>query len=146
MKVRVKFLYFSLLLCVALGCLLFSAVKTIQAYQQVQQSHQRILSGDVNSIDAWMTFPYIARVYHIPEGCLYQSLHFPNTWMVRHSTLRVIADHYARPVESVMRDVRQVILKYRKNHAICGTPTPPPSTAELMQRLPRARWKGKLHE
>lgn len=143
MKVRVKFLCFSLLLCLALGCLFFSAVKTIQAYQQVQQSHQRALSGDVSSIDSWMTFPYIARVYHVPESCLYQALHLPSTWMVRHSTLRVIADHYARPVEKVIQDVRQVILRYRRDHSICGTPTPLPSPAELIQNLLLARWKGE---
>lgn len=143
---RVKFLCVSLLLCLALGCLLFSAVETIQAYQKVQQSHQRILSGDVNSIDSWMTFPYIARVYHVPESCLYQSLRFPNTWMVRHSTLRVIADHYARPVDKVIRDVRQVILNYRKNHTICGTPAPSTPGVNSGQRYPLARRKGKLDE
>lgn len=143
MKVRVKFLCVSLLLCLALAGLLFSAVRTIQAYQKVQQSHQRILSGDVSSIDAWMTFPYIARVYHVPEGCLYQSLHFPSTWMVRHSTLRVIADRYARPVEKIIQDVRQVILRYRRDRTICG---PPPSTADTIQSSPLARRKGELHE
>ena len=143
---RIKFFCFCLLLCLALGCLLFSAAETIQAYQKVQQSHQRILSGDVNSIDSWMTFPYIARVYHIPEGCLYQSLRFPNTWMVRHSTLRVIADRYARPLQTVIQDVRQVILRYRKDRTICGTPIPPASTSDFMQRLPLATRKGKLDE
>ncbi len=143
---RIKFFCVCLLLCLALGCLLFSAAETIQAYQKVQQSHQRILSGDVNSIDAWMTFPYVARVYHIPEGCLYQSLNLPNTWMVRHSTLRVIADHYARPVQAVIQDVRQVILRYRKNHAICGAQTPAASTASLAQSLSLATRKGEFDE
>jgi len=143
LKVHVKFLCFCLLLCLALGCLFFSAVKTIQAYQQVQQSHQRTLSGDVSSIDSWMTLPYIAHVYHIPESCLYQSLNLPGSWMVRHSTLRVIADHYALPTERLIQEVRQVILRYRKDHSICGTPTPLPSPAELLQNLPRALWKGK---
>jgi hypothetical protein len=129
LNVHLKFFYVSFLLCVALACLLLSAARTIQAYQQLQQSHQRILSGDVSSIDAWMTFPYIARVYQIPENCLYQSLRFPNTWMVRHATLHVIADHYARPLQNVIREVQRIIVHYRQNHAICGPPASPSSMA-----------------
>lgn len=136
-RIHVKFLCVSLLLCLALACLLFSATRTIQAYQQLQQSHQRILSGDVSSVDAWMTFPYIARVYHIPENCLYQTLHLPGTWMVRHSTLRVIADYYARPVDSIIRDVQRVILGYRQNHAICGTLAPSSATVSA------GNWQGR---
>lgn len=141
MRIYVKFLCVSLLLCLALACLLFSATRTIQAYQQLQQSHQRTLSGDVSSVDAWMTVPYIARVYHIPENCLYQTLRLPGTWMVRHSTLRVIADHVARPVDSVIRDVRRVILRYRQNHAICGTPAPSTSTVSAA-----GNWQGGWYE
>jgi hypothetical protein len=146
-NVHIKFLCVSLLLCLALAGLLFSATRTIQAYQQLQQSHQRTLSGDVSSIDAWMTFPYIARVYQIPENCLYQSLHLPGSWTVRHSTLRVIADHYTRSVDSVIKDVQQVILRYRRDHTICGTPALA-SRARSAQghRRPALSWKGVLHD
>lgn len=128
---HVKFLCVTLLLCLALACLLFFTARTIQAYQQFQQNHQRILSGDVSSIDTWMTFPYIAHVYRIPENCLYQSLRLPNTWMVRHATLRVIADHYARPLPGIIRDVQRVILRYRQDHTICEPAAPPVSPAGL---------------
>lgn len=147
MNAYIKFLCVSLLLCLALAGLLFSATRTIQAYQQLQQSHQRILSGDVSSIDAWMTFPYIAHVYQIPENCLYQSLHLPGSWTVRHSTLRVIADHYARSVDSVIRDIRQIILRYRTDHTICGTPSPTIRTHSGHEhRFLALSRKGELHE
>lgn len=146
-NVHIKFLCVSFLLCLALVCLLFSATRTIQAYQQLQQSHQRTLSGDVSSIDAWMTFPYIARVYHVPENCLYQSLHLPGSWTVRHSTLRVIADHYARSVDSVIKDVQQAILRYRINHIICGTlVSASRARSALEYRFPALIRKGELHE
>lgn len=128
--------------------MLFSAVGTIQAYQKFQQNHQRILSGDVSTVDSWMTLPYVARVYHVPEPCFYQSLNVSATWLTRHSTLRDIAGHYKRPVNNVIIEVRQVILNYRKHHTICGPPASPTPTGnvELLHRFPFAGRKGKSDE
>jgi hypothetical protein len=129
--------------------MLFSAVGTIQAYQQLQQNHQRILAGDITTVDSWMTLPYVARVYHVPEACLYPSLHLPNTWTVRHSTLRSIADRYKRPVDKVIHDVQQVIISYRAHHSMCGPPaSPTPKTASFAfrQRFSFAARKGAFHE
>lgn len=128
MKIRVKFLLVSLLLILALACMFFSAAGTIQAYQQFEKNHQRITSGDVSTVDAWMTLSYVAHVYHVPETCLYQSLHVLNSWLTRRATLRALADRYRRPVNQVILDVQHAILNYRKHHVICPEPSPPPTT------------------
>lgn len=148
MRTSVKFLCVSLLLCLALVCMLFSAVGTLRAYQQLQQKHQRVLVGDVTTIDSWMTLPYIARVYHVPEACLYPSLHLPSSWLVRHSTLRTIADHYKRPVTRVIHDVQQAILNYRQHRNACEAPaSPTPSASPVPHKgLPAVARKGSLDE
>jgi hypothetical protein len=128
LKIRVKFLLVSLLLALALACMFFSAAGTIQAYQQFEKNHQRITSGDVSTVDSWMTLPYVAHVYHVPETCLYQSLHVLNSWPTRHETLRALADRYRRPVNQVILEVQYAILNYRKHHIICPAPSPPPTT------------------
>ena len=150
LKIHLKLLCIGLLLGATVACMLFSAVGTIQAYQQLQQNHQRVMSGDVTTIDSWMTLPYVARVYHVPEGCLYPSLHLSNSWQVRHSTLRALADRSGRPVATIIHEVQQVILNYRRHHGTCGplSPSPPPSAASSVfrQRFPLAGWKGALNE
>lgn len=142
MKVHIKFICASLLLCLALTFMFLTATGTIQAYQHFEQDHQRIQAGDVTTVSSWMTIPYIARVYHVPEKCFSQSLHIADRWLVEHATLRVIADHYQRPIDRFIRDVQHVILGYRQRKISCSAPTSPAKNVRT-QTLSIPMWKGK---
>ena len=146
MKTSVKFTYTSLLLCLALALTCFTASGTIQAYQQFQRDHQSVQNGDVTTVRPWMTIPYIARVYRVPEPCLTQTLHLNDHWLVEHATLRVLADHYQRPLERLILDVQHVILNYRRKQLNCG---PPPQTIQQtasIHTIPFSLLKGEPHE
>ena len=145
MTLRVKFLCVSLLLCLALAGTFLSAAGTIQAYQQFQKSHQHILRGDVNTVSSWMTLPYIAQVYHVPQNCLTQALHISNPWLIHHATLHGIADYTRRPLNTVLLNVQNAILTYRKKHTACPAPAPPgtKTTASIFPLLPSALWRGE---
>ena len=124
MKTRDKFIYTSLLLCLAVFLTFFTATSTIQAYQYFQQDHQRIQAGDVTTVSSWMTIPYVSRVYKVPEPCFTQTLHLSNRWLVEHATLRTVADHYQRPLAGLLLDVQHVILNYRRKQLTCEQPPP----------------------
>jgi hypothetical protein len=123
-NVRLKLLITSLLLCIALASVIFAAASTVRAYQHFTQNHQQIATGDTSTVSSWMTLPYIAHVYHIPESCLFQSLHIPAPISKKYATLRFIADYVHRPLDAVMHDVRITIEQYRQHHLICPSSTP----------------------
>jgi hypothetical protein len=95
-------------------------VTTLKAIQQFRQQHALTASGDVSTIRPWMTVPFIAHVYHVPENYLYQSLRISNPQPVRQATLRVLADRSNRPVNDVIHDLQKAILIYRKQHSWSG--------------------------
>ncbi len=132
MSVRIKLIGTGLLLCVALGATIFCAIQTVQAIQRFEETRNLTLSGDVSTISDWMTLPYVARVYHVPENYLDQWLHISNRQSARHATLRSLAGRLNRPVDSLIRDIQKAILTYRKQHAPhTGNTRPakgPPST------------------
>lgn len=128
MKTHVKLAITGLLLSLAVILVCFSATSTIQAYKHIQQNNRRVQTGDVTTIDAWMTIPYIARVYHVPELCFTQTLRISNRTLAEHATLRTIADHYHWPVQTLIQRMQQVILQYRQKRLSCN---PPPKSSPM---------------
>jgi len=117
LNARLKLIGTGILLCLALGLTVFCAIQTVQAIQRFEQDRKLAISGDVSTISSWMTVPYIARFYHVPESYLDESLHITNGQSVRHDTLRVLADRVKRPVNSLIHDIQQAILNYRNQRS-----------------------------
>ena len=116
MSARIKLIGTGILLCLALGATIFCALQTVQAIQRFEESRNLATSGDVSTIGDWMTLPYIARVYHVPENYLDQWLHIRDRQSTRHTTLHALADRYNRPVDSLIHDIQRAIVTYRKQH------------------------------
>ena len=116
MSKRMKLIGTGILLCLALGLTTCYAIETVQAAQRFEEKRHLTLSGDVSTIRPWMTVPYIARVYHVPESYLYQWLHITNPQSVRRASLQTLADRYNRPVDSLIHEVQKAILTYRQQH------------------------------
>lgn len=115
----------SILLCVALVAVVITTLGTVRAIQSLQQQHTLAKAGDVSTIRPWMTIPYIAHTYHVPENYLYDSLHIPDTHTTRHMPLHALATHYQRPLSSVVQDVQSAVTLYRKQHPQPHTNMPP---------------------
>ncbi len=122
MHARLKLLGTAMLVCLAVGLLVFFAVQTVRAVQRFQQNHPLALSGDVRTIRPWMTIPYIARVYRIPERDLLQALDISDPRSVRHVTLYVLAERVHRTPNALIHEIQTAILTYRQQH-----PSPSPS-------------------
>jgi hypothetical protein len=116
LSVQAKLVIVSVLLALALGITAFFASETLQAFQEFQQQHALILAGDVRSIRPWMTIPYIAHTYHVPQSYLYQSLHIADTQPPRHATLHALAIRYNRSENELIHTLQNAILVYRRHH------------------------------
>lgn len=132
MNTRAKLFGTGFLLCIAVGVTIFCGYQTFQAIQTFQKNHNLALTGDVSTIRYWMTFPYIARAYHVPETYLDDALHLSNAPSLRRASLRTLAMHFNRPVNAFISQVQQVILAYRKQHPYHS------STLALHDRSPPA--------
>ncbi len=115
MSVRVKFVIVGVLLLLALSITIIAALATIQAFQGLQQQNALVNSGDVRTVSDWMTIPYIAHTYHVPEDYLYQWLHITGT-QFSHVTLRLLAARYHRPISDLVHSVQAAIRAYRTHH------------------------------
>lgn len=125
----------SLLLLLAIVLTVIAANSTIKAFQTFQQENELARRGDVSTIRAWMTVPYISRHYHVPESFLYDSLHLNTSSVDRHTrphlTLTAISIMTKRNVNDLVLDIQQDIRRYHQQHhsARCSPhcPSPPPS-------------------
>jgi hypothetical protein len=121
LNARLKLAITGLLLCLALSLTIFCAVQTVQAFQNFQQVHRLAATGDVSTIRPWMTVPFIAHYYHVPESYLDQSLHIANDRTIRHLPLRVLATRFKRPLNGLIHDIQRAILNYRKHRPAIRT-------------------------
>ncbi len=98
--------------------------------------HARLQPGetDVELIRPWMTIPYIARIYRVPEETLWEGLGIPPAGN-RHKSLRTLDSEYAggRP-GAILNKVKDLILHYQEQ----PTPTPAPSTTPSSTPSPGA--------
>jgi hypothetical protein len=121
---RVKLGMLCVLLLLALGCVAFTAVNTVQAMRNLQRQYSGVRVGDVSTIRPWMTIRAVSHVYHVPEDYLYRSLDIANTNSSHHATLYEIASRKRWSVEQTLRAIQHAIVAYRKGHPPLAPPTP----------------------
>ncbi len=138
---RVKLGLLCLLLFLMIGILAFTAANTFVAVQNLREQYSNVKSGNVNTIDPWMTIHVVSHIYNVPEDYLYHSLQisYPNGY--RHTTLYELASHKRQPINQVIHTVQHAILLYRKAH--------PKSLIPAMglprSRKPLAPTPGRMH-
>ncbi|MDQ2717119.1 MAG: hypothetical protein M3Z08_19630 [Chloroflexota bacterium] len=126
MSLRIKLVLVGVLLFLALGTTAIAAGSTYQAVQRLQQQNALAKVGDVRTIRPWMTIPYIAHMYHVPEAYLYKWLRLTANPALHHTTLHALSIAYKRPVNDLIRDIQDAIKTYRKQHPNHPEHRPPP--------------------
>ena len=91
-------------------------MQTVRAIQRFQQTRTLTAEGDVSTISPWMTIHYISRVYHVPEGYLYESLHIVYPQQTYRTSLRSLAVRYNRSLAGLISDIQTAIKTYRYQH------------------------------
>lgn len=115
MSLRAKFILHSILLVVALLGAVLAARAAMGAIATFQHQNALARTGDVRSMRPWMTIPYIAHEYHVPDHYLYEALNITRNYP-DHSTLQAIALHSHRPVNELIHQLQMAIIAYRKQH------------------------------
>ncbi len=115
MSLRAKLILNSALLVLALLCALLAAREMVGAFTAFQQQEALAKAGDVRTIRSWMTIPYIAHQYHVPERYLYGKINVAEEYPT-HSTLHAIALRYHRSLDQLIHQLQAAITDYRKQH------------------------------
>ena len=123
-----------LVILAGFGLTAFFGVRALHSYRQLHLARLHPNETDVNLIRGWMTLPYIARAYRVPESVLWQELGIPEHGN-RAKSLRALDRQYAagKP-ELILTRVKDIISQYKSQHpGSPGLPTPtvPTGTARL---------------
>lgn len=114
-------------------------MQTVKAIQRFEQTRILTAEGDVSTIRPWMTIRYVARVYHVPEGYLYESLHIVYPPPIYRTSLRSLAVRYNRSLDGLISDLQTAIKSYRKQHPPYGSPY-------SLNGMVCAQWRGVKRE
>jgi len=95
----------------------FFGLRAYHAYDRFQGSALTAGTTDVEAIRGWMTLPYIAHAYGVPEDALFGALGIPIAGNER-SSVKQLVTRYQRDPLATRQMIQQVLLQYQR------TPTP----------------------
>ena len=114
------------------AAILFFGTRVIQAYKKFEGRRPPPPGApvtDVELIRGWMTIPYIAQMYGVPEPILFDGLNIPPQGNRGKSLKDLDGEFFPAPEDVILDKVKTIILEN----------PPPPSPAPSMnsgQRLP----------
>ncbi len=94
-------------------------MRAYRAYEQIQQPAPAGSLDDVANIRGWMTLPYMARAYGVPEDALFDALAIPRAGNERLS-VRQLVDRYGLDPQATRLLLQQTVLHARP----AATPAP----------------------
>ena len=95
----------------------FFGLRAYRAYTRFQPDAPVAGLRDVEAIRGWMTLPYIAHAYGVPEDSLFAALALPKPGNTRLSIKQLVAK-YDRDPQATRQTIQQVLLREQ------GVPTP----------------------
>jgi hypothetical protein len=98
----------------------FFGVRAYHAYNRFQQRELAAGTTDVEAIRGWMTLPYIARGYGVPEDALFTALGIPKPGNERLSVKQLVAKYGRDP--QATRETIQHVLQHLRAAKPGGTP------------------------
>ena len=112
------------IILIGFGLTAFYGVRVLRSYRQLHRMPLQPGVTDVNLVRTWMTIPYIARAYRVPEDVLWQGLGIPREGN-RYKSLRILDRVYANGQPSVILNrVKDLIHQYQIQHPAPATPSP----------------------
>jgi hypothetical protein len=109
------------LVVVGLGLVGFFGLRAYRTYTRFQHDASVGVVTDVEAIRGWMTLPYIARAYGVPEDTLFAALAIPKAGNERLSIKQLVAK-YGRDPLMTRQTIQQVLLQHQGRARSGGAP------------------------
>jgi hypothetical protein len=107
------------LVIVGLGLVGFFGTRAYRAYSRLQPAGLSAGTSDVEAIRGWMTLPYIARAYGVPEDALFAALDIPTAGNQQLSVRQLVAKYDRDPL-ATRQAIQQVLLREQRRPAPSG--------------------------
>jgi hypothetical protein len=101
------------LVIAGLGMVGFFGLRAYRAYDRFQHDAPAGGVTDVAAIRGWMTLPYIARAYGVPEDWLFEALAIPKAGNTRLSVKQLVVK-YDRDPQTTRQAIQQVLLREQR--------------------------------
>lgn len=88
----------------------FFSLRAYRAYTRFQLDALPAGTTDVEAVRGWMTLPYIARAYGVPEDALFEALHVPEAGNAHLSVKQLVAKYDREPL-ATRQAIQQVLLR-----------------------------------
>lgn len=96
------------LLGLSIFLLLIVGFRVTRAYLEMRNL-QRVHAGERIGVRPWMTVPYIAKTYNVPEDELFVALNLENTPRNRRAPLHALAARHGRDVHADLATLNAVL-------------------------------------
>jgi hypothetical protein len=100
------------LVIVGLGLIGLFGLRAYHAYTRFQPDAPATGLRDIEAMRGWMTLPYIARAYGVPEDLLFEALAIPKAGNARLS-VKQLAAKYDRDPQATRQTIQQVLREMR---------------------------------
>lgn len=118
----------AILLVLGVLLTLWFGIHTVRSFRHVRERGFRpppMATIDVTTLRGWMTVPYVARAYGVPEEFLFRELQIPADGN-RNASLLELNRRYRTGAEGqVLRELQEAIERFRRRHDQ-GPPREPP--------------------
>jgi hypothetical protein len=107
---RIRLILTVALILIGLGLVLFFGGRAYRDFRRLQLRGLSPGVTDVEAIRGWMTVPYIANAYGVPETAIFEGLDVPQSGNEKLSITQ-LADKYGREPAEVRQAIQQAILR-----------------------------------
>jgi hypothetical protein len=113
-----------LLLLISLVLFFIITARVMRGIQEARNDAQ-VRNGAAVGVRPWMTIPYIARAYGIPESDLFAALNLTPTDRTRRAPLGALAEHNGRNIEADIATINALITARNATPREPLSPQPP---------------------
>ncbi|MCB9098430.1 MAG: hypothetical protein H6632_02735 [Anaerolineales bacterium] len=110
-------LIFISLLVVGLLLIGFFGLRAVGSYIRIQQTGLEPGVTDVEAIRGWMTIPYIAQAYQVPESFIFEQLNIPAEGNRKKSLRDLNREQTAGNPGALTEAVKTAIRRYQAEHS-----------------------------
>jgi len=111
------------LIVVGIVLILFFGFRAVRSFLRIQFTGLEPGATDVELIRGWMTVPYIATAYGVPEEYIFEQIGVPQEGNQEKALRRLNFDYFEGEPEAILKAVQGAITRYKAEH-------PPPSEVE----------------
>jgi hypothetical protein len=104
------------LIVLGLLLVLFFGFRAVRSFLRIQFTGLEPGTTDVELIRGWMTIPYIAAAYDVPEEYLFEQTGIPQANNQKKSLYRLNSDYFEGEPEAIRKVIQAAILKYQAEH------------------------------